>query len=138
MMWIVLAGCAAAVLAVVSGFLIRQLRRAKKECAELRLVSTRLIGAREKERRQIAEELHDSLGQDLLIINSRAQLGLATAVNSRTAQQLAEISKTCLSAINETREIAHSLGPRYLGQLGLTEALEAMIDRVAASTCIRM
>ena len=39
-------------------------------------------------------------------------------------------------ALDETRRTAHNLGPHHLDQLGLTEARDAMIDRVAASSSI--
>ncbi len=39
-------------------------------------------------------------------------------------------------ALDETRRTAHNLGPHHLDQLGMTEALDAMIDRVAASSSI--
>jgi len=138
MIWTYLAMSVSVVLAVVCGWLIWRLNRASKKRNDLRSFSTRLLEAREHERRQIAEELHDSLGQDLLIIDSRAKTGLASAGGTPAAQQFAEISKICSSAIESVRGMAHSLGPSYLGQLGLMEAMEAMIDRVAASTGLRI
>src|SRR5438445_629432 len=114
---------------------IRGLRRQR---ARLEAFSRKLLESQEKERKRIAADLHGSLGQNLLIIKNRAELGLASANNaSAMAEQLADISEVCSLALEETRRTAHNLGPRHLQQLGLTEALDAMIDRVAASTGIR-
>jgi signal transduction histidine kinase len=98
--------------------------------------SQKLLQAHEQERKQLAAELHGSLGQNLLIIKNRAELALSAAPDAAAAQ-LKEISHLCSLAIDETRRTAHNLGPRHLEQLGLTEALDAMIDRVANSTRIR-
>lgn len=95
--------------------------------------SQRLLQAHEQERKHLAAELHGSLGQNLLIIKNRAELALS-ATPDAAAAQLKEISQLCSLAIDETRRTAHNLGPRHLEQLGLTEALDAMIDRVANST----
>jgi signal transduction histidine kinase len=104
----------------------------------LEAFSQKLLASQEKERAQIAAELHSSLGQNLLIIKNRAQLGLAPGSTvEQMREQLAAVCGTCSEAIEQARGIAHNLGPQHLDQLGLTEALDAMIDRVAASTSLR-
>jgi signal transduction histidine kinase len=96
--------------------------------------------SQEQERKRIAGELHDGLGQQLLIIKNRAALGLDyTEADSNIAaahKQLAEILSSTTDAISQTREIAYALRPLHLERLGLTSALEEMIDNVAAATGI--
>src|SRR5438477_3310985 len=114
------------------------IRFLQKKRSKVEAFSQKLLEAQEKERKRIAADLHGSLGQNLLIIKNRAQLGLAAAANvPAMAEQLKEISTICSEAIEQARQTAHNLGPHHLEQLGLTEALDAMIDRVAASTGIR-
>ena len=126
------------VLGGVGAFFLNRVRRLKRENSQLRSFSRGLLEAQEKERKQIAAALHDDLSQDLLIIKSRAALGLASPANQAEAEhQLKEISKTSIEVISRIRQIAHTLGPPHLEQLGLTEALDAMIDRVATGTGIR-
>src|SRR5215203_5724420 len=120
------------------GFCHVRLRRCEQACRDGQAFARSLLENQEKERKRIAEELHAGLGQNLLVIKNRAELGLRTRGDPTiAAQQLEEISKVCSLAIEEARRTAHDLGPRHLEQLGLTEALDAMLDRVAASTGIR-
>lgn len=120
-------------------FCLYCLLRIKRERDSFRQFSRRLLAAQEMERKRIASALHDGLNQDLLIIKNRAELALASG-NDRMAveDQLREISKACGPLIDGTRRIAHDLGPYLLDQLGLTEVLDAMIDRVQGSNSFRV
>ena len=96
-----------------------------------------LIESQESERRRIASELHDSLGQSLVLIKNWALLGLkADKDNKPTAGNLNEISDTATDAINEVREIAYNLGPYQLERLGLRSTIIEMIQKVGASSAI--
>ncbi|MBV9036308.1 MAG: hypothetical protein JO182_17605 [Acidobacteriaceae bacterium] len=100
--------------------------------------SRQLIESQEAERKRIAAELHDSLGQNLLIIKNCAALGLLTSKNLDSAKrQLDAISVSATQAIDEARQIAYGLRPYHLDRLGLQSSLEDMIERVAASSGIR-
>jgi len=114
---------------------IAVLRRRQDEHAAF---SRRLIESQEAERKRIAAELHDSLGQSLLVIKNRALLGGMSPGDEGTAkEQFEEISLTASQAIDEARRIAYDLRPYHLDRLGLTQSIEEMIERVAASTSIR-
>jgi PAS domain S-box-containing protein len=94
-----------------------------------------LIASQEAERTRIAAELHDSLGQNLVLIKNRAQLALAghsTPDDSRA--ELEGISGLVTQAIAEVRQISHDLHPYQLDHLGLTRALTALIDATAKSS----
>ena len=113
-----------------SDALLRE-RQAREEFTDL------LIASQEAERRRIAGELHDSLGQNLLLIKNRAQLALTgktTPTDSRA--QLEGIQELASQAIAEVRQISQNLHPYQLDQLGLTRALEAMIDNAAQSSSV--
>jgi ligand-binding sensor domain-containing protein/signal transduction histidine kinase len=107
--------------------------------------SQRLIVSQEQERKRIAGELHDSLGQMLLIIKNRAFLGLKAVESGKgegsksaavSREQFGEILESASDAIQQTRQIAYALRPLHLERLGLSAALEEMIDNVAASSGI--
>ncbi|MEW6210046.1 MAG: two-component regulator propeller domain-containing protein [Acidobacteriota bacterium] len=99
--------------------------------------SRQLIESQERERKRIASELHDSLGQNLLVIKNWAMIGLgALKDGERGRDELQEISSTATQSINEVREIAYNLRPHLLDEVGLTEALRAMLKKVAASSGI--
>lgn len=97
--------------------------------------SRQLLESQEQERQRIAVELHDSLGQDLLIIKNWAMLALNQNGDvEKTKKQLNEISQTASLAIEEVREISYNLRPYHLDELGLTKAIESMCDRVSRAS----
>jgi signal transduction histidine kinase/ligand-binding sensor domain-containing protein len=114
---------------------IAQLQRRQEEQATF---SQRLIESQEIERKRIAAELHDGLGQNLLVIKNRALLGLLTPGDQeRAIEQLNEISTAISHTLDEVRQIAANLHPYQLDRLGLTKATEAMIRKVAAAAGIK-
>lgn len=114
---------------------ISQLQRAH---AAQKAFSTQLIASQESERKRIASELHDGLGQNLLIVNNNAVLGLnMTEGGSPVQKQFDEISTMTLQTLAEVRKIIHGLRPHHLDHLGLREALEFMIEKVMYSSPIR-
>ena len=98
--------------------------------------SRQLLIQQEEERRRVASELHDSLGQNLLIIKNRALLGIDGPSADVAREQLAEISDTASAAIDEVRRIAHNLRPAELDHLGLTRSVEALLRRMSSSSPI--
>ncbi len=115
---------------VLLGFRLRitQLERARRAQEAF---SEQLISSQESERKRIAAELHDSLGQHLLIIKNSALL----ALNSDNGkEQLGDISVIASQAIDEVREISYNLRPYQLDDIGLTKAIESIIAKVASSS----
>ena len=97
-----------------------------------------MLDSQEAERQRIAAELHDSLGQSLLIIKNRAFLAARSNDDKeQTKEQLNEISSPPCTPSKRRGEIAYNLRPYQLDRLGLTQSLEEMIERVATATSIR-
>ena len=114
---------------------LRQLRREQSRHEEF---SRRLIESQEAERKRIAAELHDSLGQNLLIAKNQLYL-----VQEMTAKQdgplqpkLKQVADSVDAALSEARAISHQLRPFQLERLGLTKAIRSMIKQAADSTKI--
>jgi signal transduction histidine kinase/ligand-binding sensor domain-containing protein len=100
--------------------------------------SRQLINSQEQERKRIAAELHDSLGQSLAIIKNRAVLSLSVPDDhTRALEQLDEIAQAASHAIGEVREIAYNLRPYHLERLGLTKSIEAMLKRASTNGGVR-
>jgi signal transduction histidine kinase/ligand-binding sensor domain-containing protein len=99
--------------------------------------SRRLLDSVEKERKRIAGELHDSIGQDLLIIKNRALLALQEPKKKNMLEQLEQISTSVSHAIDQTREISYNLRPYQIDQLGLKKALESITGRLARVSSTR-
>ena len=96
-----------------------------------------LIASQEAERRRIAGELHDSLGQNLSIIKNRALLAARPeGVPTATAEHLQAIERVASDAITETRNLAHNLRPAHIEQVGLTASIQELIREVSQSSDI--
>jgi signal transduction histidine kinase/streptogramin lyase len=94
----------------------------------------RLIESQETERQRIARELHDSLGQNLLLIKNRAVMGLKdNATAEKMREQLREISEASAGSVEEIRSIARALRPYQLDRLGLTKTLEDVAASVTTA-----
>lgn len=119
-------------------FYQRRVAHFERDKAVQQAFSRQLIENQEQERKRIAAELHDGLGQSLVIIKNRAVVGLNEPENhSRLLSQMEEISASASAAITEVRGIARNLHPYQIDYLGLTTALETMINSVADATSIK-
>lgn len=126
---------------VVSGIVVliftlrvRQVERERKAQEEF---SRRLLASQEQERQRIAAELHDSLGQSLLIIKNRVALAQSDIDEKETVEeQLDELSHSATSAIEECREIAYNLRPYQISRFGLSKTLYGIFMRINEVTKI--
>jgi PAS domain S-box-containing protein len=97
----------------------------------------RLISAQEQERKRIAGELHDSLGQNLSLIKNRIQLAISVpGLAPAAANHLEAASKLMTDCLNEVRNLAHHLRPLPIEQSGLTDCLDSLVQEVAESSAI--
>jgi signal transduction histidine kinase len=110
----------------------------RREQAVQLAFSRQLIESQEHERQRIAGELHDSLGQNLLVVKNRAALGALAVPDGDARKQFDEISSTVAHTLAEVRAISYNLRPPHLDQLGLTMTIRAMIEQTAASSGVAM
>lgn len=92
--------------------------------------SRQLIESQEAERKRIAQEIHDGLGQSLLIIKNRASLGRAASLREKADEQFDEIGDSVTDALAEVRVIARNLRPLHLERLGMSATLEEMVEQL--------
>ena len=114
----------------------RRVKQLKTERQKREEFSKRLIQSQEEERKRIASELHDSIGQNLLIIKNYASIGKKSEDYEAGKKQFDEISNNAASAIDEVRRIAYNLHPYHLERLGLTNAILSIIDNAELSSQI--
>ena len=94
--------------------------------------SRSLIQSQENERQRMAAELHDGLGQSLLVVKNYATMALKEPkLADKTQRQLQEISDSASASIEEVRSIARALRPYQLDRFGLTKTLEDAAELVA-------
>jgi signal transduction histidine kinase/ligand-binding sensor domain-containing protein len=129
--------CVAAALLLIGFIYHVRLSQLQKISVAKTMFTQQLIESQEQERKRIAVELHDSIGQSLIVIRNRALLGLNTPdKQDRLIAQLEEISESAADSITEVRRIAHNLHPYQLEHLGLTTAIETMIESAEAASPI--
>lgn len=109
---------------------LEQLVKINEYQKKLKNLYYELTIAEEKERRKIAEFLHDGLGQTISIaaikLSSISRGELAPAVN-KTLEESAELLR---NAINESRTLVYDLSPPILHELGLIAAIKWKLDQI--------
>ncbi len=124
---------------LVFGWYEWRLRRLRRERLAQEGFSRQLIATQESERRRIAGELHDGMGQDLLVIANQAQLSLSREANPPgTVARLNEIAETAKRALQQARRMAHNLRPGLLEELGFAEAIQASAEKAARAAGISL
>ncbi|MGP0066577.1 MAG: PAS domain S-box protein [Isosphaeraceae bacterium] len=98
----------------------------------LEVLSRRIIHAQEDERRQIARELHDEIGQAMtsVKINLQGLVNQAAGQDERAIECIAIVD----DALNRVRGMALDLRPALLDDLGLVAALQWYVERHARRT----
>jgi signal transduction histidine kinase/ligand-binding sensor domain-containing protein len=117
---------------------VRQLTRAQ---AAQQAFSRELIASQENERRRIAAELHDSLGQRLIVIKNLALFLLRPKSKQESEgdkrQRIEEISSEATAAMDETRAISYGLRPFQLDRLGLSKAIQSLVRTASLASGIQ-
>ena len=106
----------------------RRARQLQTLNGELRRLSVRLITMQDDERRRIARELHDGLGQELVaakILLHRALQQTSEAVRKEATSEAAEIID---GGIQQVRSMSHLLHPPLLDEVGLVSALRWYLE----------
>lgn len=105
--------------------LVSQLAIDADNARALQLLSTKLITAQEEERRHIARELHDEVGQGLSALKMELVVAQRTIDGSGGPATLLDSAQAIASeALHSVRDMSHLLHPAQLDDLGLAAALE--------------
>jgi two-component system sensor histidine kinase UhpB len=104
---------------------------------ERRESSRRALAAQEWERKRVAQELHDEIGQALtavlLLMN-----GLENRVEPALQGDVREAQETARNTLEDVRRVARQLRPEALDHLGLVSALTALTASFASQTGLRV
>ena len=112
-------------------------RRLDRQRIAQQVFSRQVLEQLEEERRRIAVNLHDSLGQILLAIKNQALLAIQRPPDQQGMRhRLDEISSASSLALEEVRQITHGLRPYQLDRLGLTQAIRASVNRATGDSPI--
>lgn len=102
-----------------------------------RLLTQATIDGQEKERKEIGKELHDNIGQQLTTTKLFLDLAKATADDS-TNEMISLALKGISDVINEVRRMSRALVPPTLGDLGLIESINDLIDSISRAQYLKI
>ncbi|MCS7475298.1 HAMP domain-containing sensor histidine kinase [Umezawaea endophytica] len=92
--------------------------------------SARALSAQEAERRRVAQELHDEVGQSLTAVLLELKR-VADHAPAPVRDELPQVQETVRSTLDEVRRIARRLRPGVLEELGLVSALKALVAEIS-------
>jgi PAS domain S-box-containing protein len=104
---------------------------------DLRRLSGRLINMQDEERRRIARELHDGLGQELAAAKMMIDAILQKSSVLSKKESVVEASESIHRAIQQTRSLSHLLHPPLLDEVGLLSALQWFLDGLSKRSGIQ-
>jgi signal transduction histidine kinase len=103
--------------------------------AALRELTRKLMSLEEDERRRIAADLHDDIGQRLHAVQIELSLlGRQLSGRRELATRMSTVHRHLAQAVADLDGLARSLHPKIVDELGLTVALKAHAEDVARQT----
>lgn len=94
----------------------------EQRTSALRLLSARLLRVQDDERRRVARDLHDGLGQYLVAL--KMNVDMLSAAEPEMSTEMREVQQLLERAISETRTISHLLHPPLLDEAGFASAAQ--------------
>jgi len=113
-----------------AGFLIFNFKKQKQLHAKYEEFSKQLLIVQEQEKTKIAMELHDNIGQNLLLIKN--QLNLINEYTEKTKQSILLVDRS----LEDIRGLSKQLHPHLVETTGLKKAVNHMLEQSQISTGI--
>lgn len=104
-----------------------QLELHKKQLQQL---TVELSNTEERERRRIAAELHDRIGQALAMSQIKIQSLRSRESSMEIQHELEELNETISQTINDTQTLIFELSPTILYDLGLEPAIAWLVEHI--------
>ena len=109
---------------------IRNLRKIERYQQKLKELNKEISLVEERERKQIAENLHDGLGQTLSLAYIKLSSISFNNISPEVKETIETVSELINKAIKESRTITYDLSPPVLYEFGLIAALRWKLDQV--------
>lgn len=97
----------------------------------LRLLATQLSLAEERERRRIASQVHDHIGQNMAFVKIKLRSLQEKATAENIKKDVENICGVVDAMIQDTRSLVFELSPPILYELGFVPAMEWLCDHMA-------
>ena len=124
-------------LSTANARLIEQIAERRRAEEELRRLSHRLVEVQESERRHIARELHDEIGQ--ILTGLKLALEMAARMQTVALKEKLDQTRTIVNElIGRVRDLSLDLRPAMLDDLGLLHALLWHFERYTSLTSVRV
>jgi len=107
------------------GFIYYFINKNKQEAK----FSTAIMNQLEEERERIAKDLHDGIGQNLIIIKNKYN-----NLKLKNTPEYEELNENLSSTLEDVRNISRSLIPPELKRLGLRKSIDKMLNEIEKST----
>jgi PAS domain S-box-containing protein len=111
---------------------ITERRKAEQKITDyqhrLKTLASQLTIAEEKERRTIATDLHDNVGQSLALTRMQLASARKSTSDSRLADKLDDISDTLLKCIKDTKNLLFELSSPTMYKMGLSSAISEWLE----------
>ncbi len=104
----------------------------------LRQLTWELVMAEERERRNIAVDLHDNIGQTLAITKMKLEFLLEQSARCGLDGPLAEIRDMIEQSIRQARSLMKDISPSVLYELGFAEAVEWLGEQISSQHGLRV
>lgn len=117
---------------IARDILVRQ-QRAEQQLVyqtQLRSLVSALTWAEERERRRIARDLHDSVGQNLAFLQMKLSALRSSGFSPAFSECLDEVWNLTDQALQQTRSLTFDLSPPVLHELGFRAALEWLVEEI--------
>jgi signal transduction histidine kinase len=107
---------------------------AERSERDIRSLTASLMTAQEQERRRVARDLHDSMGQLLSALAAEIGSTLDLDLPGSARQRLQAARESALRIVEEARRIARQLHPAIVEDLGLPKSLQSLCDEFSQRT----
>lgn len=126
-------------LMALAGLAVRQrIVKLRRETEMQQEVTVRVIAKQEEERRRLAHEMHDGLGQELLILKNMLYRWSRRPEEADPAAVLQAASDQISGILRNVREITHNLRPPELDRIGITETVRYTLEKATGAAGLRL
>jgi signal transduction histidine kinase len=110
----------------------------RRASQKLQIMSQRLVEVQESERRHIARELHDEIGQSLTVAEMNLQAALQTSKPGALTRRLEDSIEAVERVLEQVHDLSLNLRPSMLDDLGLEPALRWYANRQASAAGLQV
>ena len=121
--------------------LSRELKERRQAEEDVQRLSRRMLRVQDEERRRVARELHDSIGQIFAVLKMNLEMlsrTFATARPEDVKELIAQSTEALEEGLSGARTLSHLLHPPLLDEIGFTSAAKWLVDGFSGRSKIKV